>query len=166
MPSWFVITVKPRREFSVRDELDERGISCMVPVEHRIVRPSRHAKRRELQSRPILFGYAFVEAPGQLPWHAIADVPGVRGFIAQDDEPYRLRPADVDRLLAMSSVVAPDEDPERPISPGGDALITSGPFAGQVVKVSDIVGQDAQWVTKMFGSLRTVRIPLSSMVAA
>jgi transcription antitermination factor NusG len=134
----------------------------MVPMEHVIVHPSRHSKRRELRSRPLLYGYLFLEAK-ELPWQDIKDIVGIRGFLSEEDKPYKLRPVDVERLLALSSVVAPDDDPDRPLRPGDDALITNGPFAGTTIRVKDIVGADVQWTTQMFGAMRTVRTPLSSL---
>ena len=166
MPNWYVCTVQSRRELSAHEMLQERDITSMVPMQHEIVRPSRHSKRRELKSRPLLYGYLFVSSQGELPWQEIRDVPGIRGFIAQENEPYALRPADIERLLALSSIEAPDNDPDRPLRPGDDAVIVNGPFAGRTVSVKEIVGNDAKWVTKMFGAMRIVRTPLASMKVA
>jgi transcription antitermination factor NusG len=161
---WYVLIVQSRREIPIRDDLEERGISCLVPLQHVIVHPSRHSKRRELRSRPWLCGYLFLEAE-ELPWQEIKDVPGIRGFLSEEDEPYRLRPADVERLLALSEVVAPDDDPDRPLRPGDDAIVVSGPYAGNTIKVKDIVGGKAEWITRMFGAMRTVRTPLENLKA-
>jgi transcription antitermination factor NusG len=165
MPNWFVLCCQSRRELAVHAELQEHGLTSMVPMEHVIVHPSRHSKRRELRSRPLLYGYIFLETD-ELPWQEIKDIPGVRGFLGNEDEPYALRPADVERLLALSSVVAPDDDPDRPLRPGDMALIVSGPYAGNTIKVKDIVGADAKWTTQMFGAMRTVRTPLTALKAA
>jgi transcription antitermination factor NusG len=163
MPNWYVITCASRREFSIRDEIEERGISCMVPVEHYIERPSRHSKRREHRQRPLLLGYLFLEAD-ELPWRQIRDIPGVRGFLSQgDDEPYALRPPDIERLLALSSVMAPDDDHDRP---GDDAVIVSGPYKGHTIKVKNIIGHDARWTTQFFGAMRIIRTPLTSLKAS
>ena len=165
MPNWYVLRTHSRRELKVHSELQDRGFASMIPLEHVVVHPSRHSKRRELRSRPLLYGYIFLEAE-EFPWQDIKDIPDIYGFIAQDGEPYALRPADIERLLALSSVMAPDDDLDRPLRPGNDAVITSGPYAGRIIKVKDIVGNDAQWVGKMFGAMRTIRTPLETLKAA
>jgi transcription antitermination factor NusG len=166
MPNWFVLTVQSRRELAVHEVLQERGLTSMVPMEHFVVHPSRHSKRRELRSRPLLYGYLFLEAEGDLPWQEIQVVPGIRGFLTEADEPYRLRPADVERLLALSSVTAPDDDPDRPLRPGDDAVVVSGPFQGRTIKVASLVGNDVEWVARMFGAMRTVRTPIANVKVA
>jgi transcription antitermination factor NusG len=158
--------VQSRRELRVHGELQGRGFATMLPLEHRIVHPSRHSKRRELRSRPLLYGYLFIESERDLPWQEIQDIPGMRGFLSEGDQPYALRPADVERLLALSEVMAPDDDPDRPLKPGDNAIIVSGPFAGRVIRVSSLVGQDVEWVARMFGSMRTIKTPLASVKAA
>jgi transcription antitermination factor NusG len=164
--SWFVITCTSRREFSIRDEIAERGFNCLAPVEHYFERPCRHSKRREHRQRPLLLGYLFVEA-AELPWRIISEVPGVRGFLSEGDEPYRLRPNDIERLLALSSIeAAPDIDPDRPLKPGDDAVIVSGPYAGKRIRVMDIIGNDAGWIGKMLGAMRTMKTPLTRLQAA
>jgi transcription antitermination factor NusG len=113
-----------------------------------------------------MFGYVFVAAEGDLPWQSINDIPGVRGFIAQEDEPYALRPSDVERLLALSEVVAPDDDPDRSLRPGDMARIINGPYSGKIVRVVDIVGGNAKWVGELLGSKRTISTRLSNLEAA
>jgi transcription antitermination factor NusG len=165
MPNWYVLVCRSRSELTVREKLEALGFDAMVPVQHRVVRASRHAKRREIRSSVLLLGYIFVCVEGPLPWWQLREVPHVIGFLAQEGEPYALRPADVARLIALSEL-KPVEDPYRPLRPGDSATITTGPFAGRTVKVSDIVGNDAEWVGKMFGAMRTVKTPLSSLQAA
>jgi transcription antitermination factor NusG len=162
---WFVIRTHSRRELKVHGELQEIGFNSMVPLQHRIVRPSRHSKRRELRSQPLMFGYLFLEAD-ELPWQEIKDVSGIHGFIARDGDPYALRPADIERLLALSSVMAQDDDPDRPLRPGDNARVINGPYAGKVIRVIDIVGPSAKWVTELLGSKRTISIRLTNLERA
>jgi transcription antitermination factor NusG len=163
MPSWYVLRTQSKRELAAHEMLRDRGITSMVPMEHRLVRPSRHSKRRELRSRPLMFGYLFLRAEAELPWQEIRDVPDIRGFIAQDGEPYALPPSDVERLLSLSSVSAADNDPDKPIRPGDEAVIISGPFAGRTIKVDDIVGQRVRMLMEIFGSTKIVELPVAAL---
>lgn len=96
-PNFYAVRTEPNREFTARDDLQDRGIAeIYLPVSE------DHTMRRgkvEIAFRPIVRGYIFpkVEMTAEM-FHVIADARGVSGIIQNNFRPVPISEAAIDAM--------------------------------------------------------------------
>jgi transcription antitermination factor NusG len=161
MPSTvsYALRVPPQREFAVERILRDAGFDVRVPVKHRVCRPHRNAKRRELRAFPQFSGYVFVcfcafEVPA---WGDLFRFDVVKGVIGYLGKPVPLPERAVRRILLGSQRVVPYvqatrrlRNTKRPPRAKHNAEIVSGPYQGREVRITELSGRDVGAIYQLF----------------
>jgi transcription antitermination factor NusG len=125
---WFVVHVRSRHEFSVKERLVKSAVETFLPVVDRL---SRWKDRKKLISFPLFPGYLFVKLRrNNNEKLAVLKTPGVVRFIGQT--PGEPEPVPEDQILSLRRLVDSKEnlDPYPFMKEGNRVKIKSGPLAG------------------------------------
>lgn len=148
--SWFVVYTQPQAETRALQHLERQGFHCFLP---RIRRLRRHARKVEPVTAPLFPRYLFVHLElGTRCWRAINGTRGVVGLLSDGS-----RPLPVPRGVVEDLLRGCDEGAVVPaaalagLTKHSKIRITSGPFAGQLAEVADIVRRD--WVEVLLNIL-------------
>lgn len=165
--TWYALRTAPQREFAVEAMLRIKGYEVFLPTETKVRRQQGRNGKRVTVTYPMFVRYIFVG--GKFSWlHLMAErhVSGVVGF---DGTPSPISDAEISRMRAMSGSNVPHRhsvNPHRALRTGELAEITSGPFAGQVVKIEGLHGQKAKIFMNLFGTRKEVEIATDKLEAA
>jgi transcription antitermination factor NusG len=170
---WYALKVLVGREFKCAERLQRKGLQIYVPTKKRWRSVSRHTRRAELSSYPLLTGYIFFRAAlsgGE--WRRAFDVPGVYGVLEVDGEPTALRNGEMEDLQARERKGEFKAfEYERWLREGkgfrvGDKVsVVAGPFSGYSYTVARINDRKAFLDIEIFGVNRLVEIPLEAIEA-
>ncbi|MGO9950873.1 MAG: UpxY family transcription antiterminator [Dissulfurispiraceae bacterium] len=125
---WYVVHVRSRHEFSVKERLLKSGIEAFLPIVERL---SQWKDRKKLVSFPLFPGYLFINL--HITSHEKLDViktPGVVRFIGQT--PGEPEPVPDEQILYLKRLVESKVaiDPYPYLKEGNKVRIKSGPLAG------------------------------------
>lgn len=164
---WYAIRTAPQREFAVEAMLHRKGYEVFLPIEVKtklITRPRRSVK----EVRYAMFiRYLFVG--GRFSWLQLLSENHVSGVVGFDGRPAGIPDAEIARLRSMSGSAIPHKwsvNPHRAVKTGDLAEISTGPFAGQIVKVEGLHGKKARIFLNLFGSRKEVEIDAANLEAA
>lgn len=165
---WFALVVKSKSEFVLSEQLRRRGFRVITPREVRWRRPSYRVKRYVPRDYPVFARNVFVNIQGDDAWAKLRLAPFVQGVLSMGGKPYRLADKDVAYLHEMAGrYVPPQSVSANPyVAPGHPAHVVDGPFRGHTITVQSIEGNEVEALWRLFGSLRTIRLPLASLEAA
>lgn len=86
---------------AVERSLANNGFTHYMPVERRVVRDRRKINAWTTRRFPLLPGYAFVH--GVTDFRLLEDTPGVSEVIRNNGEPFAVKIADIETLLAIEA---------------------------------------------------------------
>jgi transcription antitermination factor NusG len=155
----YALRVPPQREFVVERILRADGFDVRVPIKHRVCRPHRNAKRRELRAFPQFTGYVFVtfcafEAPS---WGDLFRFDVVKGVIGENGKPTPIPERAMRRILLGSQRIVPYvqasrrlRGTKRPPRAKHNAEIVSGPYQDRQVRITELNGRDVGAIYELF----------------
>ena len=134
MTTSYLLRTKPQGEAKAIAGLTRNHHAAFTPTEQRVLRASRHAKRKRVVEYPLAPRYIVAEAVNpHLLVHEIDEITGVVSTAGQT----ALRTADVARLRAMDGSKA-DTVIWKSLSPGQAVIVRDGPFRGHSSKIEYI----------------------------
>jgi transcription antitermination factor NusG len=142
---WFALTVPPQREFAAVADLAGQSLTALAPVRQTWRRISRHVKRRELVSAPLLTGYVFLGVKGRLPWAKLRSIKTVRGVVKFNDAPAKVDHRQLSTLVELAAQMSPPEDDSKPpvFTKGEIVNIVNGLMTGTRAPIEAILGKRA-----------------------
>lgn len=178
--NWYAFRVTPQKEKAAHEALDRAGIRSLFVHERHEVRKTRH-KRHDttIIDRPLLTGYAlaycddakldyWLQRVFSLTLYAgpqRGHVSIVRSVVGVNGKPYAIPSWAISHLMSLTGALPTQEKP-KPITAGTSASLKVGPFAGHVVKVEAIRGQQARVLLGILGSTREITVRVDTMEAA
>jgi transcription antitermination factor NusG len=170
------VRVPSGKEFTAERILDDAGLIVFVPTETKFRKVNRMAKSKTEMRFALIPGYCLVgifrsdlsEMDGQ--WAKVFRFRLVREVIGHNGRPMALPYKQVRSLLVRHSrgeFNAPDAQrwmqTYREFASGDRVEVLEGPFEGHVAEVTEIRGQQARMVLRLFGADRAVDIPLIAL---
>jgi transcription antitermination factor NusG len=155
----YALRVPPQREFAVERILRDAGFEARVPIKHRLCRPHRKAKRKELRAFAQYSGYVFVmfcafEAPA---WGDLFRFDVVKSVIGENGKPTPIPERAMRRILLGSQRIVPYvqafrrlRGTKRPPRARHNAEIISGPYEGNEVRITELSGRDVGAIYQLF----------------
>ena len=143
---WYVVQTYSGYENKVRANLEQRIATMgmedrifrvLVPVEERVYTKEGKTKRVR---RKVFPSYVLVEMVLEdQSWYVVRHTPGVTGFVGTGNHPIALSPKEVAEIMAK--ITKDQSKPKMEISfKAGDTVrVKSGPFAGQVGPVVEVI---------------------------
>ncbi len=159
MANWFVCTTVPQREFKAAYELEALGLMTLVPYEVTYRRAMGKGNRPVTIEKniPLLPSYVFVGSNDVVPWYDVRSLRDVRGRVAFDGAPARLRDVEIARIRALATAERRENAGRKSLKLGDRVSITDGPFRSFEGLVQAIGVGDVTVSVEMFGSFRPVR---------
>jgi transcriptional antiterminator RfaH len=152
MKRWYVVHTHSRGEDRAQWHLQNQGFDCFLP---RCRKTRRHARKTDTVLEPLFPRYLFVYFdPDASQWNAIN---GSRGVIALLTDGKRPVPIPGDMIEEL--MVETDEQGVTPLTSlgifwkGQKIRIKSGPFAGQMGEVAEVLSRGRDRVQVLFNML-------------
>lgn len=169
-PGWYVLKCPPQKEAALEMRLGRSGLTALVPREVYWAKPARRTKanpnRRWVPKERALFGsLVFVEARSATDWVTINRTPLVLGALAMAGRYYRLKDSDVDMLYSVDGMQREAPREPKQLKAGDKARVSTGAFAGHSCDIQSIAGKRALILLMLFGSMKVVEIPVTSLEA-
>ena len=152
---WYVLSVRPGYENSVRDaltqrvaatEMDDKIIDLLVPTQKKIVVKNG---KQTIKQEKIYPGYVLINMLlDQQTWTIISSTDGIKGFVKTDKYPRPLPEKEVKAIMQYMEVEQPAY--QASFTVGEAVKITEGPFADFIGSVSEI--NDAKGMVKVMVS--------------
>jgi len=125
---WHVICTMPQHEKKVASRLKRLGIDHYLPIQRR---KRKWSDRIKMIDFPLFPGYVFVKINWQTDHLAVVTVPGVRGFIRQDDSASTVNDDEVRNLqLIVNSAHELKSGSDDKFPKGQTVKILFGAFKG------------------------------------
>jgi len=143
---WYVVQTYSGYENKVRANLEQRIATMgmedrifrvLVPVEERVFTKEGKSKRVR---RKVFPSYVLVEMVLEdQSWYVVRHTPGVTGFVGTGNHPIALSAKEVAEIMAKISKDQAKPKMEIPFKAGDTVRVKSGPFAGQVGPVLEVI---------------------------
>lgn len=164
--STYVLKHKPSSLKQALEDLHRMGIEAFAPMEYRRVRENRHRKTKTAKAFPALPGYVFVTCDVRTLYAHGVHAKGIAYVLGCEGRPLALPEAERLALVSLHQD-RPSIPVARGLSPGDKVMITDGPFAGKLAKVSRVENTKlvrvlADWL----GSLSAITIAADKLEAA
>lgn len=176
---WYALAVTPQSEFVAQKALRRYGLRTFVPIRTVYRHRSRHARlTRQPKQRicqPIARSYVFAGfEPGQRLWfNLFRDVPNVRGVVHIQGRPLCIPGRDMQTMIraTASGMDAPEAErfmrTHQEFKVGDDVkIVGASAFEGWTVPVVSIGDGFAEIHVELFGSIRSVDVPLYDLEPA
>jgi len=174
---WFLLLVRPGKEFVVRDMLVRRGLDALAPATRVFRRLNRYVRGKVDRDYPLMPGYVLVGFPaeGPMAWGRVFPPLG-DVEVAEDRHLWRLRGEKLVRAVMGRKGLPDPVNPRRlaqfMVGIGGDLVaptshrymrthrefacgdmvdVTDGPWRGHVARVESISGEVARLILPLFG---------------
>lgn len=161
MKRWYVVHTHLRAEDRAQWHLRNQGFDCFVP---RCRKTRRHARKTDTVLEPLFPRYLFAHFDADVSrWLAINSSRGVVALLSDGSRPLPVPDGVIEALLAET-----DEQGVTPLTSlgmfwkGRKVRIKSGPFAGQIGEVAEVLakGRDRVHVLlSMLGVQTSMRLP-------
>jgi transcription antitermination factor NusG len=158
MTNWYVLRVKPQKEFRAIGELRRSKHEAFVPSEKKYRRCGRNRQRVPFRY-PLTPGYVMVGIEGSPQWSEIKGIDEVIAPLDVDGQPARLHPNAVDQLHAMGEQSTTIEI-HKALKVGERVEVGHGPFKGHSAPLLSIRNGRAQIRLPLLGSEQTITIPV------
>ncbi len=165
MKRWYVVYTQSRAENRAQWHLRNQGFECFVP---RCRRTRRHARKTDTVLEPLFPRYLFVRFDVNASrWLAINSSRGVITLLTDGKRPVPVPNDVVEKLMAEA-----DEQGVTPLASlgmfwkGQEIRIKSGPFAGQMGEVADVLAKErdrVQVLLSMLGVQTSMHVPSYSL---
>lgn len=170
MSNWYAIRTLSQQERTFTARLEKQGFAAFCPTE-KIEKRQRIASRRGkvtigLVERPLLVGYTLArldDTPAA--WIDLRETRGFLSVVGIDNKPWPIPLHQVHHLRAISGGVSYMPKPKK-LAVGTKARLTSGPFAGQLVKIETVTDKRIKVMLGMFGSEREIEVRPELLEAA
>ncbi len=143
---WYVVQTYSGYENKVRANLEQRIATMgmedrifrvLVPVEERVYTKEGKTKRVR---RKVFPSYVLVEMVLEdQSWYVVRHTPGVTGFVGTGNHPIALSPKEVAEIMAKITKDQAKPKMEISFKAGDTVRVKSGPFAGQVGPVVEVI---------------------------
>lgn len=143
---WYVVQTYSGYENKVRANLEQRIATMgmedrifrvLVPVEERVYTKEGKTKRVR---RKVFPSYVLVEMVLEdQSWYVVRHTPGVTGFVGTGNHPIALSPKEVAEIMAKITKDQSKPKIEISFKAGDTVRVKSGPFAGQVGPVVEVI---------------------------
>lgn len=168
--TWYAFRTEPQREFAAQEIVNRHGFRAIVPYEWRIVRRSRHAKKKDHKVYPKLVGYLFVETQHPPNWYQMFCMHCLRSVVGFDGQPTPIPEVAIERLLREQGESMPHtlsrNTRRASIMPASHVIVRDGPFRGFEGNVEAINGAAAELLLHIFNTSTPVSVPLDNLEAA
>ena len=138
MSDWYVVYTHAQAETRAVANLQRQSYRTYLPVYRKI---RRHARRRELVSRPLFPRYLFVWLDVlSTQWRPILSTIGVCQLLMRDSRPLPVPEGVIEGIWGAESNGVFDRDPGQRFGTGDSVRIMEGPFAdlvGRFVGLAD-----------------------------
>ena len=161
MKRWYVVHTQPRAEDRAQWHLENQGFDCFVP---RCRKTRRHARKSYTVVEPLFPRYLFAHFDTDASrWLAINGSRGVVALLTDGTRPLPIPGDIIEKLMAET-----DEQGVTPLTSlgifwkGRKVRIKSGPFAGQMGEVAEMLakGRDRVHVLlSMLGVQASMQLP-------
>ena len=156
MTTSYLLRTKPQGEAKAIAGLTRNHHAAFTPTEQRVLRASRHAKRKRVVEYPLAPRYIVAEAANpHLLVHEIDEITGVVSTAGQT----ALRTADVARLRAMDGSKA-ETVLHKSLAIGQPIIVRDGPFREHRSIIDGIDGNSATIRIDVLGKQSPVTMPL------
>ena len=120
--AWYVVQTKPRQEGRARDNLENQGIRCVLPM----LKVEKIRRRtRQWVDEPLFARYLFIELGGEnARWNALRSTRGVTQLVQFGGVPAKV-PCEW-----MNAIQVRDKAPVPLFETGQRVVVTDGPFKG------------------------------------
>lgn len=149
--STYLLRTKPQGEAKAISGLTRCGHVAWTPTEERVLRASRHSKRKRVVRYPLAPRYVITDAAD--PHACIHDVEEVTGVVGALTSP------DVARLRAMDGTKA-ETIISKALAVGQQIRVRSGAFIDHPGTIEEIDGDRAKINVYLFGRTTPVTMPL------
>jgi len=173
---WYLARVPSGKEFVAERVLDDAGLIVFVPTETKFRKVNRMAKNKTEMRFALIPGYCLIgiyrgDGPTvDAQWSNLFRFRLVREVIGHDGRPVALPWRQVRALLVRHSrgeFKAPDAQrwmqTYREFAAGDRVEVLEGPFEGHIAEVTEIRGQQARMVVRLFGAERAIDIPIIAL---
>jgi transcription antitermination factor NusG len=160
---WAVVQSYPQAERWANTNLTGRGYQTYLPLIAIRRRDRAVPTLWHTTERPLFTGYLFV-AIGTGQWTPIRYCPGVLRLIVSGGKPNMAPAGAVEAIQAGEASRRTLTPPGELWAPGAACVARHGALAGHPGVVVSVSGSEARVAFMLFGALRNVRVPISSLV--
>lgn len=160
MSNWYVLRTAPRGERKAIDGITRHGHVAFCPTETRVVRASRHAKRKRVVAYPLTPRYIAAQLGN--PYDAVHAVDEITGVVSTAGQT-ALRNGDLDRLRHMDGANTEIVISKSTFTTGQAIIVREGPFRDHPGTIDSIDGGKARISVQLFGRPTPVEIPLECL---
>ncbi len=167
---WYVVHTYSGYENKVKANLEKRVESMgMQEKIFRIVVPTEEEVeykdgKKKVTKKKIYPGYVMVEmVMNDDSWYVVRNTPGVTGFVGSGAKPIPLQEDEIDRILYHMG--AEEVRPKVQFEPGQSVRVNSGPFAGFIGMVEEVMFErnKLRVLVSMFGRETPVELEYSQV---
>jgi len=165
---WYVVHTYSGYENKVRANLEKRVESMnMTEKIFRIVVPTEEEVeykdgKKKINKRKIYPGYVMVEMiMDDESWYVVRNTPGVTGFVGSGSKPIPLQEEEIQNILKHMGME--EVRPKVQFQPGQSIRVNSGPFAGFIGMVEEVMfdRNKLRVLVSMFGRETPVELEYS-----
>lgn len=163
--NWCVVQTFSQVERWANQNLQRAGFTTYLPMA--IVRRRDNAIR-SLWHRvqvPLFPTYLFLQHDNRDLWRPIRETPGVLAVLRSGDKIHHVRPGVLDAVRAAEAKSAVVGARGQAWAPGAAVALSDGPLAGHPAVVLAVSRETARIAVLLFGELRTITAPVTSLVA-
>ena len=167
---WYVVHTYSGYENKVKTNLEKRVESMgMQEKIFRIVVPTEEEVeykdgKKRVTKKKIYPGYVMVEmVMNDDSWYVVRNTPGVTGFVGSGTKPIPLQEDEIDKILYHMG--AAEVRPKVQFEPGQSVRVNSGPFAGFIGMVEEVMFErnKLRVLVSMFGRETPVELEYSQV---
>ncbi len=167
---WYVVHTYSGYENKVKANLEKRVESMgMQEKIFRIVVPTEEEVeykdgKKKVTQKKIYPGYVMVEmVMNDDSWYVVRNTPGVTGFVGSGTKPIPLQEDEIDKILYHMG--SEEVRPKVQFEPGQSVRVNSGPFAGFIGMVEEVMFErnKLRVLVSMFGRETPVELEYSQV---
>lgn len=135
--NWYLIHSKPRQEYTARQNLEQQGYECYLPL-----LPAEKLRQGALSviDEPLFPRYLFIHldpSGGSQSWGPVRSTKGVSRLVSFGSKPAKVEDGLVEMLRVQENVMR--RQPQRHFIPGERVELRNGAFAGMdaIYQMSD-----------------------------
>lgn len=171
---WYAFMVRAGTERAVEALLERRGLLAVVPMRKRWRKVNRHTVKKHAVSYPLAARYVFVGfEPQQLvrgapPWAMVFGITMVQSVVGVGEVPWQMDGTKVAKFLKENLDIEAGAG-EVHMAAGhefaeGDIVeVMEGAFVGFSGPVSEIRGEHAILLLKLFGRENEIAVPIANL---
>jgi transcription antitermination factor NusG len=173
--TWYVVFVMSQKEYIAQKILTAWGASVCLPLVRKLCTVNRFAtkkKQRKHLATAAVPGVLLLGVRGEMDWYDLSKLRVVYSVLGVNGAPVEMDGVRLRRYLAdnheefglsreSNSETAPDV-----FTTGDRAQIAAGPLKGQLIDIKDIQGDQAYFISQLFGGEQEIKITLDKLQKA